>query len=141
MHVRGSRPELSAPANYARFYVSDIFRNSTIKRFMYLDDDTVAIGSIEKLWETNLQGKILGMADDCSVGKESRFNNSVIKKKVFKQLYNLTHPIVLKAFNYTFDYECFPNAGILLVDEVLYQKSKIRKEMGMFYYSYFNVFI
>lgn len=48
------RQDLAAPANYARFYISNLFPN--LKRFIYLDNDIIAIKPLDDLWNIDLGG-------------------------------------------------------------------------------------
>ena len=133
IHIRGTRQELASPANYARLYVSSIFKNSNIDRYIYLDNDIIAIKPIEKLWNLDLQGNIIGMAEDCFDGIESNFYSHVVKEKKYPN-YNLTHPIVLEAFNYTYNYTCYPNAGVMLVDQSMFTNYDILSKIGLLIY-------
>lgn len=45
MKVRGERSELNAIANYARFYISQIFPH--LKKFIYIDNDVIALKGIK----------------------------------------------------------------------------------------------
>lgn len=46
---------------YIRFWVPDLFPTRT--RVLYMDPDTIAVGSLEPLWATDLQGKTVGAVE------------------------------------------------------------------------------
>ena len=127
MHVRGKRKDLVAPANYARFYISSIFTKTKIDRFIYLDNDIITINPIEELWEIDLKNNTLGMVEDCIVNK---FGNKFIYHVVKEKMYNLKHPLVRKGFKNRFNYSCYPNAGVMLVNQVLFNQKNILQQIG-----------
>lgn len=107
------RPDLASPGNYARFYFTWILPES-VSRYIYMDGDAVANGSLQGLFDTQLPpGKIIGLVDEC----DGRFKAHVIDAGT----YNLSHPAVTAAFGdlrspATQIPSCFPNAGVMLVD-------------------------
>ena len=109
------RQDLAAPANYARFYVSQVF--PSLHRFIYLDNDVMAQRSLSHLWEVDLGTSKLGMVHDCGPW----FQNHVVKL----QNYNISHPVIKRIFGPELSsYHCHPNAGVMLVNERLRRKYK-----------------
>ena len=85
--VYGARSSLRNAANFARFHLGDIFPQ--LERVIYLDADTLAIRSIEKIWAVDLGGMPLGM----SVRQSKKWFSYV-----FHRVFNATHPIVMETF-------------------------------------------
>jgi hypothetical protein len=109
------RQDLAAPANYARFYISQVF--PSLRRFIYLDNDVMAQRSLSQLWEVDLGTSKVGMVHDCG----SWFQNHVVKL----QNYNISHPVIKRIFGPELSsYHCHPNAGVMLVNERLRRKYK-----------------
>lgn len=48
---------------YARFYMPKLLQKDT-NRFLYVDADTVCVGSLEKLWNLDLKGHAIGVVMD-----------------------------------------------------------------------------
>lgn len=112
MKIRGRRKDLSAPANYARFYVSKVFPK--LDRFIYLDNDVLAVRSIDELWMVPLgRSNVIAMVNQC----DGRFRSHVIKHHFF----NTKHPIFRDTFGVK-NYSCYPNAGVMLVNQTLYNE-------------------
>ena len=51
-------PYYMTPETYIRFWAQDLFPNRS--RVLYMDPDTVAVGSLEPLWEMDLRGNTIG---------------------------------------------------------------------------------
>jgi len=116
MTIRGThRQELAAPANYARFYVSSIF--PSLNRFIYIDNDIIAVGSINELWAIDLgKSNVVGLVHECG----TRFFKHVVQHKH----YNVLSPVFLEVFKHT-NYNCYPNAGVMLVDQQRFNQLKL----------------
>ena len=116
MTIRGThRQELAAPANYARFYVSSIFPSLT--RFIYIDNDIIAVGSINELWAVDLgKSNVVGLVHECG----TRFYKHVVQHKH----YNVLSPVFTEVFKHT-NYNCYPNAGVMLVDQQRFNQLKL----------------
>jgi len=107
------RQDLAAPANYARFYISQLF--PSLHRFIYLDNDVMAHRSLSELWEVDMGTSKVGMVHDCGLW----FHNHVVKL----QNYNISHPVIKRIFGYELSkYQCHPNAGVMIVNEKLRRK-------------------
>ena len=114
------RQDLAAAANYARFYISKLY--PTINHFIYLDNDVIAVQSIEPLWDVDLGDKVIGMVHDCG----SFFIDHVMNSSN----YNLNHSIVNSIFghdiyNKTNNSLCHPNSGVMLINQTLFNKMNI----------------
>lgn len=58
------RQALDLPLNYARIYLFDILP-SNVNRVIYLDSDLVMVDDIAKLWEVNLNEKVIATPEYC----------------------------------------------------------------------------
>jgi len=95
---KSSRQDLSAAPNYARFYISSLFPR--LRRFIYLDNDVIAVQPLDDLWRIPLGPHLLGMVHDCG----SWFHDHVVTH----ENYNLSHPAVREIFGDTIalNYSC-----------------------------------
>lgn len=85
---KSTRQDLAAAPNYARFYISALFPR--LLRFIYLDNDVIAVQPLDDLWRTSLGSHLVGMVHDCG----SWFYDHVVKH----DNYNLSHPAVRDVF-------------------------------------------
>lgn len=81
-----------------------------VKRAIYLDCDTVVLGSLLKLWETNLEGNYVGMVMEPTVYTE-----------------------IKAAIDFTQD-EAYYNSGVLLADLELWRRDGIQDRLLMYYF-------
>lgn len=56
---------------YVRLLIPDLIPNG--KRIIYLDCDTLVIGDVMGLWQTDMRGKPIGLAYDCIHSRYKRF--------------------------------------------------------------------
>lgn len=89
---KSTRQDLAAAPNYARFYISALF--PLLRRFIYLDNDVIAVQPLDDLWRTSLGPHLtVGMVHDCG----SWFYDHVVTHNN----YNLSHPAVRDVFGDT----------------------------------------
>lgn len=79
-----------------------------VERVLYLDGDTIVRGNLEKLWNIDLKGNVLGMSIEPTINKE--------RKKILN----------LEKYPYY-------NAGVLLVDLKKWRKDRTEKKILDFY--------
>lgn len=79
-----------------------------VDKIIYLDGDTLAVGDIACLWNEDLKGKVLGMAPEPTVSKESR------------QVLDLKNQV-------------YHNAGVMLIDLKKWREEKIGKKILDYY--------
>ncbi|MGI6094976.1 MAG: glycosyltransferase family 8 protein [Lachnospiraceae bacterium] len=60
-----------APIVLARLLVGKLLPES-VERVLYMDGDTVNIGSLQKLWNTDLHGKVLGACIEATIDEERK---------------------------------------------------------------------
>ncbi|KAJ6311317.1 hypothetical protein OIU77_013146 [Salix suchowensis] len=68
------RQSLDQPLNYARIYLADIIP-SDVKRVIYLDSDLVVVDDIAKLWEVDLENRVLAAPEYCHANFTYYFSN------------------------------------------------------------------
>ncbi|GAB2297065.1 Probable galacturonosyltransferase-like 3 [Dionaea muscipula] len=66
------RRALEKPLNYARIYLADLIP-PTVIRIIYLDSDLVLVDDVAKLWDIDLQGRVLGAPEYCHANFSSYF--------------------------------------------------------------------
>ena len=84
-----------------RFYLSYII--PSITKFIYIDNDILAIKSINEIWNINLYNNIIGVVDQC-------YNNIFYKHVIEEKSYNFHHKYVKQVFQH-FNYSCYPITG------------------------------
>lgn len=96
------RQALDQPLNYARIYLADIIP-SDVKRVIYLDSDLVVVDDIAKLWEVDLEDKVLAAPEYC----HANFT------KYFTDLFWID-PALARIFRGR--RACYFNTGVMVVD-------------------------
>ncbi|KAE8699502.1 putative galacturonosyltransferase-like 9 [Hibiscus syriacus] len=99
---RSIRQALDQPLNYARIYLADILPPD-VKRVIYLDSDIVVVDDIMKLWEVNLDGKVLAAPEYCHVNFKQYFTDLFWSDKELSSTFNGRQP-------------CYFNTGVMVVD-------------------------
>lgn len=87
----------------ARLFIDKLLPEE-VERVIYLDGDTINVGSLEKLWETDMKGKIVGACIEATVDKN--------RKKL----------LGMKNIPYV-------NSGVLLINLSLWRKNEIGKKI------------
>lgn len=98
---------------YARLLFDHILP-SNVERLIYLDCDMMVMAPIEKLWETDLEGKTIGAVDDpwgpfISTGRDFRQNKDLCDPADF-----------------------YFNAGLLLIDMKRWKQADISEKIARF---------
>jgi lipopolysaccharide biosynthesis glycosyltransferase len=94
---------------YARFLIPQIF-TETVSRVLYLDADLLILDDLDALWETDLEGYVLGAVMDAL---DPRLKGS---EEGFRKILRLEE--VPRVMNYF-------NAGVLLIDLKQWRKERI----------------
>lgn len=96
------RQALDEPLNYARIYLGNLV-SPAVNRVIYLDSDLIVVDDISKLWNIELNGKVLGAPEYC----HANFTH------YFTQKFWL-HP----SFSKTFENRkaCYFNTGVMVID-------------------------
>uniref|UniRef100_A0A2N9GE32 Hexosyltransferase n=1 Tax=Fagus sylvatica TaxID=28930 RepID=A0A2N9GE32_FAGSY len=96
------RQALDQPLNYARIYLADIIP-AEVKRVIYLDSDLVVVDDVGKLWEVDLENKVLAAPEYC----HANFT------KYFTELF-WSDPLMASTFEGK--KPCYFNTGVMVVD-------------------------
>lgn len=96
------RQALDQPLNYARIYLSDILPGY-VKRVIYLDSDIVVVDDIAKLWEVDLQGKVLAAPEYCHANFTEYFTDLFWNDPELARTFEGRNP-------------CYFNTGVMVVD-------------------------
>ncbi|KAH7577486.1 hypothetical protein ACOSP7_001594 [Xanthoceras sorbifolium] len=96
------RQALDQPLNYARIYLADIIP-ADVKRVIYLDSDLVLVDDIAKLWEVDLEGKVLAAPEYCHANFTKYFTNLFWSDKSLAKTFDGRKP-------------CYFNTGVMVVD-------------------------
>ncbi|KAF5731503.1 hypothetical protein HS088_TW18G00181 [Tripterygium wilfordii] len=96
------RQALDQPLNYARIYLADIIPTH-VKRVIYLDSDLVVIDDIEKLWEVNLEDKVLAAPEYCHANFIEYFTNIFWADRKLAEAFNGRNP-------------CYFNTGVMIMN-------------------------
>ncbi|KJE95478.1 glycosyltransferase 8 domain-containing protein 1 [Capsaspora owczarzaki ATCC 30864] len=111
--IRGRRQDLASPANYARYYVLDLFPNLT-GRIAYIDSDVVVQDDVAGLYFHPIEpGHIGAFVKDCH--NELRF------------FINFEHPRVLA--QQMDPSTCSFNAGVYVADLTEWKRQRMSKEL------------
>jgi lipopolysaccharide biosynthesis glycosyltransferase len=119
MHVRDVHDDrLTAPANYVRFYIDELF--PSVNRFIYLDNDILALNSVEYLWKVDLKKNTIGLVHQCN----GWFHTHVVMEKNI----NIHHDIFKEVFKHA-NHSCYPNTGVMLVDQDMFNSINVKDQI------------
>lgn len=96
------RQALDQPLNYARIYLSDIIPDY-VKRVLYLDSDLVVVDDIAKLWEVDLEGKVVAAPEYCHANFTRYFTDLFWSDPNLPRAFEGRSP-------------CYFNTGVMVVD-------------------------
>lgn len=96
------RRALDQPLNYARIYLADLLP-VTVNRIIYLDSDLIVVDDVAKLWNIELNSRVLGAPEYCHANFTHYFTHKF-----------WIHP------NYPMTFEnrtpCYFNTGVMVID-------------------------
>ncbi|RYH16469.1 hypothetical protein EON65_30030 [archaeon] len=137
--VKKSHWNSATGADMARFYLASVF--STVERILYLDNDVTVSCCIEEIFDSDLEGKVVGIAlDDLKWAGWTQFQRH----------YNAMHPLVVNNMrrNYTAYQKSlypgqevtkeefvrlvprYPNDGVLLIDVKKFNSLGVLQDMN-----------
>ncbi|KAI5381588.1 putative galacturonosyltransferase-like 4 [Lathyrus oleraceus] len=105
------RQALDQPLNYARIYLSDILP-LYVKRVIYLDSDIVVVDDIAKLWEVDLQGKVLAAPEYCHANFTDYFTDLFWEDVELSRTFDGRKP-------------CYFNTGVMVMDVEKWREGRI----------------
>ncbi|KAB5544000.1 hypothetical protein DKX38_012112 [Salix brachista] len=109
------RQALDQPLNYARIYLADIIP-SDVKRVIYLDSDLVVVDDIAKLWEVDLEEKVLAAPEYCHANFTNYFSNLFWFDPVLAKTFHGRRP-------------CYFNTGVMVVDVEKWRQGGITQKV------------
>ncbi|EEF37643.1 probable galacturonosyltransferase-like 4 [Ricinus communis] len=96
------RQALDQPLNYARIYLADILPLD-VNRVIYLDSDLVVVDDIAKLWQVDLEGKVLAAPEYCHANFTNYFTELFWSNLEWAKTFEGKRP-------------CYFNTGVMVVD-------------------------
>ncbi|KAF8387977.1 hypothetical protein HHK36_026643 [Tetracentron sinense] len=96
------RQALDQPLNYARIYLADIIP-ADVSRIIYLDSDLVMVDDIAKLWEVDLEDKVVAAPEYCHTNFTKYFTDTFWSDPVLARTFEGRKP-------------CYFNTGVMVVD-------------------------
>ncbi|XP_020213597.1 probable galacturonosyltransferase-like 4 [Cajanus cajan] len=109
------RQALDQPLNYARIYLSDILPGY-VKRVIYLDSDIVVVDDIAKLWEVDLQGKVLAAPEYCHANFTDYFTDLFWNDPELSGTFEGRKP-------------CYFNTGVMVMDVEKWREGKYTEKV------------
>ncbi|KAL1832872.1 hypothetical protein DCAR_0102896 [Daucus carota subsp. sativus] len=96
------RQALDQPLNYARIYLADILPEQ-VERVIYLDSDLVLVDDITKLWQVDLEDKVLAAPEYCHANFTQYFTPAFWSDPEYANTFEGRTP-------------CYFNTGVMVVD-------------------------
>lgn len=96
------RLALDQPLNYARIYLADILPEQ-VDRVIYLDSDLVMVDDITKLWQVDLEDKVLAAPEYCHANFTQYFTAGFWSNLEYAKTFEGRKP-------------CYFNTGVMVVD-------------------------
>ncbi|KAG5237903.1 galacturonosyltransferase [Salix suchowensis] len=109
------RQSLDQPLNYARIYLADIIP-SDVKRVIYLDSDLVVVDDIAKLWEVDLENRVLAAPEYCHANFTYYFSNLFWLDPVLTKTFQGRRP-------------CYFNTGVMVVDLEKWRQGQLTQKV------------
>lgn len=115
------RQALDQPLNYARIYLADMIPTN-VKRVIYLDSDLVVVDDIAKLWEVDLEGKVVAAPEYCHANFTNYFTDEFWSGTELAKTFEGRKP-------------CYFNSGVMVMNVEKWRKGryteKVEKWMGI----------
>ncbi|KAE8660096.1 putative galacturonosyltransferase-like 4 [Hibiscus syriacus] len=99
---RSIRHALDQPLNYARIYLADILP-ADVTRVLYLDSDLVVFDDVKKLWDVDMEDKVLAAPEYCQANFTVYFNHAFWSDQKLSKTFQGRNP-------------CYFNTGVMVVD-------------------------
>ncbi|KAL5995821.1 putative galacturonosyltransferase-like 4 [Asimina triloba] len=96
------RQALDQPLNYARIYLADIIP-AHVGRILYLDSDVIVVDDIKKLWEAELDAKVVGAPEYCHANFTKYFTDTFWSDPALASTFRGRNP-------------CYFNTGVMVMD-------------------------
>ncbi|KAL9237665.1 hypothetical protein vseg_012186 [Gypsophila vaccaria] len=102
------RQALDQPLNYARIYLADILP-SNVRRVIYLDSDIIVVDDITKLWQVNLEERVVAAPEYCHTNFTTYFTDSFWQDPILSKTFARRKP-------------CYFNTGVMVLDVKKWKK-------------------
>ncbi|KAL5561624.1 hypothetical protein UlMin_031371 [Ulmus minor] len=109
------RQALDQPLNYARLYLAEIIPPE-VKRVIYLDSDLVVVDDIAKLWEVELDDKVLAAPEYCHTNFTTYFSDEFWSDPNLSRTFSGRKP-------------CYFNTGVMVVDVEKWRNGEYTQKM------------
>ncbi|KAK9139557.1 hypothetical protein Scep_009238 [Stephania cephalantha] len=96
------RHALDQPLNYARVYLADIIPRD-VQRIIYLDSDIIVVDDIAKLWEVELEDKVVAAPEYCHANFTYYFSDAFWSDPQLAGTFQGREP-------------CYFNTGVMVID-------------------------
>ncbi|XP_021905037.1 probable galacturonosyltransferase-like 4 [Carica papaya] len=96
------RHALDQPLNYARIYLADILPHN-VERVIYLDSDLVVVDDIAKLWDVEMENKVVAAPEYCHANFSQYFTNAFWSDTEMAKIFSGRKP-------------CYFNTGVMVID-------------------------
>ncbi|XP_074324679.1 putative galacturonosyltransferase-like 4 [Apium graveolens] len=104
------RQALDQPLNYARIYLSETLPQD-VHRVIYLDSDIIVVDDIAKLYEVDMQDKVVAAPEYCHANFTHYFTDDFWKDPIFSRTFQGRAP-------------CYFNTGVVVVDVDKWRKGR-----------------
>lgn len=109
------RRALDQPLNYARIYLAELLP-TTVKRIIYFDSDLIVVDDIQKLWNINLNSRVLGAPEYCHANFTHYFTTRFWQNPIFANTFRSRKP-------------CYFNTGVMVIDLVKWRKDRYTEKL------------
>ncbi|CAN1854150.1 Probable galacturonosyltransferase-like 4 [Linum perenne] len=99
---RSIRQALDQPLNYARIYLADILPQD-VSRVIYFDSDIIVVDDIGKLWNVDMEGKVVAAPEYCHANFTPYFTDRFWSNKNLSGTFEGRRP-------------CYFNTGVMVMD-------------------------
>ncbi|WOL03202.1 putative galacturonosyltransferase-like 4 [Canna indica] len=99
---RSIRQALDQPLNYARIYLADILPPE-VRRAIYLDSDVIVVDDILRIWEVDLEGRVLAAPEYCHANFTKYFTDAFWSDAALSRTFDGRQP-------------CYFNTGVMVMD-------------------------
>ena len=109
------RQALDQPLNYARIYLADIIP-SNVGRVIYLDSDIVVVDDIVKLWDVDMEDKVVAAPEYCHANFTQYFTDAFWSDQEFSKTFHGRNP-------------CYFNTGVMVMDVDKWRKGEYTQKV------------
>ncbi|OAY27847.1 probable galacturonosyltransferase-like 4 isoform X1 [Manihot esculenta] len=112
---RSIRKALDQPLNYARIYLADIIPPH-VRRVIYLDSDIIVVDDIAKLWDVDMEDKVVAAPEYCHANFSQYFTDTFWSDPEMAKTFEGRNP-------------CYFNTGVMVVDVDKWRKGEYSQKV------------